>query len=149
MLRPLLVGGAVVPGRARCLRRGGPDSDSAEGAALRQWDYIKKSQFGRSWEELHPAQQELIDRNDFMRCAEEASDESLVAFSDLEILETYEEDIPVPGTDLTVPSVAVTVEITNTILGITGADTLHEIDVDGEWRWILSEPEAYQGENCP
>lgn len=49
--------------------------------------------------------------------------------------ETYSEDVLIPGTDLTVESVAITVELEP---NMDQTDTFHSYDVDGEWRFTVS-----------
>ena len=121
-------------------------SEAATDAFERLIDYISKGQYGRAWDELHPAQQALVTRADYMLCRGDAIDEVKV----VEILEEYDEDVPIPGTDLVVASTAITAELRlkSGLFEETTTDTFHEIAVDGEWRWIVSDPDDYDPETC-
>jgi len=132
---------------------GGSGSGSASGSPEDAFEeyvrYLNRGQWGRSWDLLHPAHQDLIPREHYIQCADEV-------FSGLEVditefIETYEEDITIPATGQTTASTAITFEahFSQGLLEDTQTDTVHMIEVDGEWRSILSDPEDYLDGECP
>ena len=109
-------------------------------------DHMSRGQYGRAWDNLHPAQQTLVTREDYIQCRGDDSFEVEI----VRIIEEYDEDVPIPGTDLVVASTAITAEVrvSSGLLEDTSTDTIHEILVDGEWRWIVSNPDDYDPETC-
>jgi hypothetical protein len=128
---------------------GGGDSNSAEAAVRRQFDFVDKGQWGRQWEELHPAQQAFVPRERFVECADERL--SGMDIVSVKVLETFEEESLIPGTDMSVPSTALTVEVEfkQGLLHNKDTDTVHVFLVDGEWRWVTSDADAYKRGECP
>ena len=123
-------------------------SESATDAFERLIDYFSKGQYGRAWDEMHPSQQALIAREDYMLCQAKK-----IGGADIEIVDivdVYSEDAPIPGTGLVLPSTAITFEvrITGGLFEDTTTDTSHEFDVDGEWRWVVNEPDEYDPATC-
>ena len=126
------------------------DLGDAESAVLRQFDYVDKGQWGKEWEELHPAQQAIVTKSAFVACNSEVNPDL-----DVEVLESYEESIAMPEIGIA-DTVAVTVRIKGNV-GVFGlpsetTDTFHEILVDGEWRWVLQQQstlDAYAAGICP
>ena len=112
----------------------------------RQFDYINKGQWGREWDELHPAQQELVPRDLFIQCAPAGLEVQVT-----DVLETYEEDVVIDGTDQSVRATALTVEFKSgqDPLANSDIDTFHEVVVAGEWRWIMADVEGYRRGQCP
>jgi hypothetical protein len=99
---------------------------------------------GALWDELHPAQQAIVPRDLYIRCASEQS----IELSNIKALrERAEPSLAIDGTNLTVPATAVTVEFT--FAGTKQTETFHEVDVEGRWRWVLSDPEPYTKGECP
>ena len=109
-------------------------------------EHINRGQYGRAWDNLHPAQQTIVTREDYIQCRGDDSFEIEI----IEILEEYDEEVPIAGTDLVVASTAITAEvrISSGLFEDTSMDTIHQILVDGEWRWILSDPNDYDPETC-
>lgn len=122
---------------------GNSDStESAGDAVLRQLDFASKGQYGRMWEELHPAHQALVSRDRFDECANE------IEVPDLRIVEVYDEPIDVYA----IPektSKAVTFSYKSGDGRST--ETLHQVMVDGAWRWVFSTEaaRAYEAGDCP
>jgi hypothetical protein len=56
--------------------------------------------------------------------------------TEIDVTDTYEETITIPGTDVSLDTVAVSVEVT--ARGQSEQRTMHVIDVDGEWRWMMT-----------
>jgi hypothetical protein len=124
--------------------------ESAGEALERQLDYLGDGQYGRQWEELHPAQREFVDKELFINCYNERL--GGIDIEDVDVKEIYDEKVDVPGTDLAdVDSKAVTVEVTLSGGGETqsSTDTYHEFLVDGAWRWTLPDVEPYKNGECP
>lgn len=120
------------------------DSPEKGVAALKhQFDLISKGQWGRNWDELHPAQQAFIPRERYVECLADESFE----LTDITVLETFEEPMSIDGTDLRVDSLAITVRITAN--GRTETDTFHEVFVDGRWAWVSSDAEMFRDGECP
>jgi hypothetical protein len=96
-------------------------------------------QQGPAWDLLVPQQQALIPRTKFLTCGEMP-----VALTDVSVSivgDPYEEETTIPGVAGTVPSTAVTVRLTANFRGKETTEnlTVHVVDVNGEWRWILSQ----------
>ncbi len=124
-------------------------TESAGDALTRQLGFIEKGQWGRNWDELHPAQQAIISRDHYQECAQRAG--HVFNITNVKVLETYDEPTDIPGTTLHAPSTAVTVELTVDQPGQakTQKTTLHEFLVDGRWRWTVAAAEQYAGSTCP
>lgn len=118
----------------------GPDEPAGlEDFIEQQFDREAKGQFGRLYDSLHPLQQDVIDRNDFDLCSRQGE-----AFPDLDsvqLVETYEEAVAIPGTDETLDTTAATVRLE--VDGESDTSTFHYVEVDGDWRWFVADPEAY------
>lgn len=127
---------------------GGGGGSGAEDALERQIGYLSDGQYGRLYDELHPAQQKLIDEDAFVRCYDEVA--GGVSITGFDVKDTYPEKVRIPGTTLKADSVAVTVAIKAKIGEAPGEDTrtFHEFDVDGDWRFTLSEVEEWADGNC-
>jgi hypothetical protein len=99
-------------------------------------------QFGRSWDELHPAHQQVVSRERYARCradlfARAGAAGRLEAF---EVLETADETIAAAGIPETVSkAVSVRFRIGSNGSTHTGSERLHAIQVEGRWAWILPE----------
>ena len=96
-------------------------------------------QQGPAWDLLVPQQQALISRTKFLNCGGIP-----VALTDVSVSivgDPYEEETTIPGVAGTVPSTAVTVRLTANFRGQETTEnlTVHVVDVNGEWRWILSQ----------
>jgi len=104
---------------------------------------FSRGQSGRLWDELLPADQRIVTRARFVTCqANEGWD-----LKKIKVLETYDDPVAVGANSL--PSKAVTVRVTSDD-GITTA-TMHAVQVNGKWRWVLqsSDRTAYAGGKCP
>jgi len=117
--------------------------ESAGAAVSRQLRELTSGQFGREWDELHPAQQQSVGRSQWERCAAAVY---LPELKGVTVLETYADPIDVPD----VPektSMAVTVRM-DTSAG-QETTTFHEVAVGGQWRWVLSDLSPYKDGKCP
>lgn len=122
----------------------GNGGETASEAIVRHLRLLSDGDAGALWDELHPAQQAIVPRDLYIRCAEQQS----IELSNIRALrERPEPSLSIDGTNLTVPATAVTVEFT--FAGTKQTETFHEVDVDGRWRWVLSDPEPYVRGECP
>ena len=124
---------------------GGGDGDSEHADAVEAWErqaeYLSDGQYGRLYDELHPEHRALIDEETFFRCQNAMSVE--LGGIDMDVKETFVEDVTIPGTDVEVESVAITVEFS--VPGFPSeSDTFHEIEVDGEWYWTVADLSTYE-----
>ncbi len=121
----------------------GSGSESPSSFVKRVTLEFSRGQSGRLWDELHPAEQALVTRSRFMACEQNEG----FGLKNVKVLETYRETITVAGKAM--PSTAVSVRVTADD-GITTA-TLHAVEVDGKWRWVLqpSELAEYAKGRCP
>jgi hypothetical protein len=129
--------------------RDGAPAESAEDAFRRQLGYASKGQLVRMWDEMHPAQQAVVPRDLFVKCQGEAW--SGVDVRDVDVLETFREKVALPGSSLEVDATALTFRITAVVAGrtLSDTDTMHEVAVDGAWRWVASGGDAYAKGECP
>ncbi len=138
---PVLVGFA-------CGGGDGPLANTPEGAVLQLFDYINKGQWSREWDALHPVHQKRVPKEHFIECAERAD---VPDIDGIDILEVYDETIPLPGYTKEVDTTAVTVrlELSSGLFSKESEDTFHVVLVDGVWRWLMSDPNGYSGADCP
>ena len=94
-------------------------------------DAASKDQWGRVWDGLHPDQKALFTREAFMECGAAPP----FTVEDVEVVETFEENSSLAGVSDSVPSTAVTLEITVSSGGSEDTQTLtaHGYEVDGQW----------------
>jgi hypothetical protein len=112
------------------------EGESAEDALERQLQFQADGQDQRAYAEIHPAQQELFTEDEYSDCRDRLGD---IDLEEMHVKETFTEEINIEGTDTTVDSTAITVELV-TSLG-TATDTFHEVNVDGAWRFTVANPE--------
>ena len=103
---------------------------------------FSRGQAGRLWDQLVPAEQKVVPRATYVSCARNG-----FRLRGFKVLERYDEPVSVLARQ--VPATAVSVQVTSDD-GITTA-TLHAVDVDGGWRWILSRSDlaAFRAGRCP
>lgn len=111
-------------------------------------------EFGRSWDELHPAHQKIVTRERYSRCRAELYDRTGVSaeLASFGVLEVEDKSIDLPEIPQTTAK-AVTVELVLRAGGRTQSvvETLHAIQVENHWVWILSEGalRAYKAGSSP
>lgn len=121
-----------------------------ESATEQLLDMIDKQQWGREWDNLHPEQQKFVSRDKFVSCAK---DDDSPSIDSVEVLDVDDDEMQIPGTGIRAASKAVTVHLTlrQTLRQDEGEtwDTIHLFEVDGRWRWVLSNIESFKLGNCP
>lgn len=149
MLRPVLLvkiglGGLVFAARWGQNGTGPARSEASdeepEDFLRRHLEYELSGQFARSWDELHPAHQQVVSRERYAQCRSErferaAAPTELEAF---EVLEVADDEVEIAG----IPeqsSKAVTAQIAIGVNGRSrsGVETLHAIRVDERWTWVF------------
>jgi len=106
----------------------------------RHLEYELSGDFARSWDDLHPAHQEVVTRERYAECRAELFDRSgpSTELRSFEVLDVTDGTAPIAG--IPEPTAkAVTAEIT---IGVNGdsrsvLDTLHAVHVDGRWTWVF------------
>jgi hypothetical protein len=97
-------------------------------------------QWGPLYDRLHPEHQALVSREDFVACGQRMQSSNPIVTTtatEIEVVDTYHEEVTLPGTDTRAESLAATIEITDR--GTSAQRTFHLMEVDGEWRWMLAE----------
>jgi hypothetical protein len=139
--------GVVVVLAAGCGGEEDPAATGAGAAAVRKYEDLYSGNFGRAWEELHPAHQRIVSRARFAGCAGEE-----IAVGDLEsieVLDVFDDDIRVVGLrERRAKAVRVRV---SSFHGESFTVADHEVKVGDRWRWILNSAavEAYRQGRCP
>lgn len=111
--------------------------ESPEDALLRQLQFLSDGQYARLWEELHPVQQDIVSRQEYVSCARQQFEQ--VEIDSIEVKEVYDEPIEFEGVAGAVPSKAITVRLALSTGAAPDTTTYHEVAVDGVWRWLLAE----------
>jgi hypothetical protein len=124
-----------------------PAATGAGAAAVRKYENLYSGNFGRAWDDLHPAHQRVASRTRFAQCARQA-----IAVGDLEsieVLDVFDDDIRVAGlSERRAKAVRVRV---SSFHGESFTDEDHEVEVGDRWRWILNSAAvgAYRQGRCP
>lgn len=124
-----------------------PAATGAGAAAVQKYDDLYSGNFGRAWDDLHPAHQGVVSRARFARCARET-----IAVGDLEsieVLDVFDDDIRVAGLQER-RAKAVRVRVSS-FHGESFTTEDHEVEVGDRWRWILNSAAvaAYRRGRCP
>jgi hypothetical protein len=104
-------------------------------------------EFSDTWEDLHPAHQQLISQIEFVYCGEREPDLAEDATVRILSVKPVRRELPkIPQRRVQ----AVRIEIRDD-KGVVDAYTAHAVKVEGEWRWVLSRPfiTAVESGNCP
>jgi len=104
---------------------------------------FSRGQAGRLWDELVPAEQQLVPRTRYVACQANRG----FRLRSFKVLEEYGDDVSVAAK--TRAATAVSVQVTSDD-GVTTA-TVHALRVDGRWRWMLQPAQlaAYRAGRCP
>ncbi|MGH9905538.1 MAG: hypothetical protein ACRD8U_08160 [Pyrinomonadaceae bacterium] len=121
------------------------DSYDVEDFAIEVIHHHWSQQYGPLYDKLHPLQQDMFTREQYMQCANEAARGGIITDEqpDLDIVTTYEEEMVIPGTVLKVNSTAVTIAYDSGL--VNGRDTLHFVPDGDTWTWMLLKPEECEG----
>ena len=150
MLRPILLvkvglGGLVFAarwGENGAVRIADEETaDEEPGEFLRRHlEYELSGQFARSWDELHPAHQQVVTRERYAECRAVLFERSgpSTELQSFEVMDVTDDAVPIAG----IPeqsSKAVTAQI---MIGVNGdsrasLDTMHAVRVDGRWTWVF------------
>lgn len=113
---------------------GSSGPETAEEAAVRQYEMYAKEQYGRFYDELHPAAQAVTNRDEWIA---EESEASLFSIRSVRAVESYDEEWKFPDGTRTVTAVTLEIESGIGALpsdGETQTITIHEELIDGKWR---------------
>lgn len=127
-----------------------PSDDDAAEAVQRQFKYLTDGQYGRAWEEIHPAQQGFIPRALYVRCSGDRL--GSIQIVDIDVKEVFHEPSAIEGTDLEPDSVAITLALkykAGALPEQSDTETFHEFFVDGQWRFSVTGAESYKAGECP
>jgi hypothetical protein len=129
---------------------GGSRNSGTPGGQQSAADFIRKvttqfslGQTGPLWDTLDPADQAIVSRARYMACHTTSGFD----LKDFKVLQTYPDTVDIAGK--ATPSTAVSVRATADD-GVTTA-TIHAVNINGKWRWILSPVDyaAYKQGKCP
>ncbi len=123
-----------------------PTAPTAAGEAFKQFStYITDGQYQRAYAVVHPEQQKLFTAEQYEACLE-AREAGSVEITSISIKETFPERFTITGTSIQVDSTAITAEL-DTNQG-TLTDTAHAVNVDGQWRFIVSDTQEIIDGSC-
>jgi hypothetical protein len=124
-----------------------PAATGAGAAAVQKYENLYSGNFGRAWDDLHPAHQRVVSRARFTQCARQT-----IAVGDLEsieVLDVFDDDIRIAGlSERRAEAVRVRV---SSFHGESFTTEDHEVEVGDRWRWILNSAAvaAYRQGRCP
>lgn len=133
----------IIPILAAC-GGGGSDSSDVEDFSVDLVETLMRGQWGRAWDSLHPAHQEVVSRDTYISCRQGDN----VGSFDVAVDDVFDETLNIAGVG-EVDTTAVTLELSNddaeTFL------TMHAAQVDDEWAWFLSADDfaSYEAGECP
>ena len=101
---------------------------------------------GRAYDALHPAFQQRVPRELFLRCAKQYQ---LGDLDSIKVLDVSDDSVTVPG-EGEQPAKAVRIRLTSTT-GQTDTHVYHQVKVGDDWRWVMNEKalRAYGASRCP
>jgi hypothetical protein len=132
----------------------GEPAESAGAFLRRHIELELGGRFGRSWDELHPAHQQVVSRVRYERCRTElfaraGASARLEAF---EVLQAVDEPLDAAGIpETTSKAVTVRLRIGGNGSSHAASETLHAVQVGRRWTWILPEDayHAYESGSSP
>jgi hypothetical protein len=124
-------------------------NETAAAFVIRVNTMLQNGGYGSAWDDLHPAQQELVSATE-LACADAPAPPEAT----FKVTDAYAEPWPVPPSEKKRPSTAVTLRVVtaSTVNGVTTLSVLetltqHAFKVNGRWRWILN-PTAIEQANA-
>jgi hypothetical protein len=112
--------------------------------ALRINTYLRTGQFDRAWEHLHPDQKRIVSQATLASCWTSTTDVLGDPKVRMNVVEIFEEPWRIPGTGLTRPSTAVTVEAVRPTQDgrkpVLETWTQHTFRTGAGWSWIVAAP---------
>lgn len=129
-------------------------SESPGDFLKRHLEYELSGQFGRSWDELHPAHQKVVSRDRYGACRSElfARDAVPARLESFDVLEVEDEPIDLPEIpEQTWKAVRVKFTVRGGAETQLAVDTVHAIQVRNRWTWVLpaSAYRAYEEGSAP
>jgi hypothetical protein len=117
--------------------------ESPESALRRRVALLDAGDYGAAWDELHPAQQAIVERERYIACLAPMD----FALS-VDIIETQDAVIEAPEI-AQVPAKSIIVRLTSQSQVLDRQ--FFEVLVDGRWRWVMEQPQidAYRAGVCP
>ncbi len=149
-----LMAAAVLP--AACTPASAPSEVPAD-AMQRHINQIANGDFGAAWDELHPAHQALVSRDQFIACGPKVSVRFEVVKIEIQAVkrETINvADIPQKQgytIDLSVRAIAAPTKQIPIHTAATSYHTYHEVQVGSHYRWMLpsDQVELARRGKCP
>lgn len=114
-------------------------------------DYGAKD-FAEVWTDLHPAQQRLVSKDEFVACYADRPGGAIPKIEGWVDEEATQKHILVPGTSWRVRALVVPVDVTIAVEEpYTERRHVPIIRTQGRWAWILSDPylREFQNDRCP
>ena len=119
----------------------------------RRFEYELSGQFGRSWDELHPAHKKVVTRDRYERCRAEQFERAGVSaeLHGFEVLEIFDEPTDVVGVSEMSKAVSVLLTIADGGKTQSSLYTFHVVQIRDRWAWILSASaySAYEAGSFP
>jgi len=114
-----------------------PAAGDAGAAAKQILDLKASGQQGAAWDLLVSQQQAVVPRATFITCGNAAA----ITIKSVDVKAAKPEQVQLAGTNVTVGSTAVTLDVAYSAGGQDGQETfaVHLVDVDGTWRWIADQ----------
>jgi hypothetical protein len=129
------------------------EPDETPGEFLqRVHDYELKSQYGRSWDVLHPGHQAVVTRERYDECRSDRFAGVSGEIDSFDVIEVYDGPINVIGVpERTSKTVTMKFTVTAGDLEETITDTAHAVQVGDHWVWILPPGDVrdYKSGTCP
>jgi hypothetical protein len=146
-----LVAAALAAGLVLGFARGSGDGPGDPAAFMTElFEEIAGNDYATAWQTLHPAQQRVATRADYVACESQSPIPGKLA--SVTVVDVADEDVQVAGAG-TASGKAVRVKLAITGLGdpVVLTHTGHAVAVDDHWTWILP-PERfaeYEAGRCP
>ncbi len=115
-------------------------------------DYELKSQYGRSWDGLHPGHQAVVTRERYDECRSGRFAGVSGEIESFDVIEVYDDPINVIGVpEKTSKAVTMRFTVTAGDLRETITDTAHAVQVGDHWVWLLTPGDVrdYKAGTCP